>query len=74
MSGSIARAAVPLFVVKQDPAEVEAATLKAAGPVDWTRTAVVMYCEFSSERAPRMVRHLRCTPVMWLLPLHQQTT
>ena len=42
----------------QNPAEMEAMTLEAGG-MDWGRTAVVLYCEFSSERGPRMFRHVR---------------
>lgn len=48
----------------QQPGEMEAATLKAdtSGSTDktgWSRTAVVLYGEFSVTRAPRMFRHLR---------------
>ncbi len=38
---------------------MEEATVGAAGRTDWARTAVVFYCEFSSERGPRMFRHIR---------------
>lgn len=48
-----------LFRLLQDPTEMEAATIGASGAVDWSRTVVVFYCEFSSERGPRMFRHIR---------------
>eukprot|EP00887_Chlorella_sp_A99_P006153 scaffold22.g6153.t1 len=30
-----------------------------AGRTDWSRTALIFHCEFSSERGPRMFRHIR---------------
>ena len=39
-----------------------ALTLEAPRSVaEWRQTAVVLYCEFSSERAPRLYRHIRNT-------------
>lgn len=44
----------------QFPSAALELTLEARNPAaGWLQTAVVFYCEFSSERAPRLFRHIR---------------
>ena len=41
------------------PDDGEALTFGSTATLQGQRTAIVLYCEFSSERAPRMFRYLR---------------
>ncbi|KAK9814635.1 hypothetical protein WJX72_009085 [[Myrmecia] bisecta] len=50
---------IPGALNMTDPEAGEALTFGSNGALDGGRTAVILYCEFSSERAPRMFRHLR---------------